>query len=476
MGRRLSGSKSMPLQELSNLLVFPRLKDSAQLKKFDNYVLIYLNKISINDVIHPSQAVFLSLCNGSISTKELKYLMGEIYRLSPEDSAKIVDEYLKRSTPFLDILDGPEESSNPRYDAMHFIYSIDDAALEEQRHQPLQVPIGINLNLSFRCNFRCRYCYQNASSQDGRSLDLVTCKRLIHEAADWGMAHVGLTGGEPTLFDGWISLLEEILKLGLNPIITTNGFIIGRKPEIAKQLKEIGLKEMTVSLDASTPELHHFITQTSNTFSEVIGAINALVDSGIRVVVKSVLTKYNMNNIEDLIDLVVDLGVSEIGISLCEAGSMGSGANEIAQLTSEEMLMIRCRIEAKQKNYQGICNIHPPRDAPLLWNNYGWYPCGGLYMGMIIHPSGNVTICDKLGDNTPFVYGNIYEKSLKEIWGGEEFRRLRDRTVNPHLIDVKCTQCSKLNDCRTGCFVDSFQACGNYFGKHPLCKGPFKHN
>lgn len=457
---------------ISSSSICPQLKDRVQLKKFKDYVLVYDLDPSLNDFIHPSQAVFLSLCTGKYTTQELEYLLSEIYQLSPEESKELVNIYLKKSFPFLDILTEPRSYDSTRYDVRQFIYkSIDE--VEDLKHQPLSVPLGINLNLSLQCNFRCRYCYQTVSYHNYEKLDLEVCLKLIREAAEWGVVYAGLTGGEPTLFNGWMVLLEEILYLGMNPVITSNGVIIGSRSDIANHLKEIGLKEITISLDASTPELHHYITRSYNTFSKVISAISYLANSGIRVLVKCVLTRDNMEDIENLIDLVVKLGVSEIGISHCEAGSYGSEANFIAPLSSKEMAIVYEKVMLKREQYSGICNIHPPRDTSCMLDSNSWYPCGGLYCGMVVLPSGKVSICDKLGEETPFIYGDIYKHSLKNIWESDDLQRLRKQAEDPQVIDTDCSKCTKLKFCRTSCFVESMHFKGNYYAKNPCCSGPF---
>lgn len=470
MENKMSGN--CKVEGISSSPVYPRLRDRVQLKRFDGYAFVYDFRISLNDFIHPSQAVFLSLCTGEYTIKQLEYLISEIYRLSPEESRELVDIYIKKSSPFIDLLTEPNLCDSMRYDVRHFFYNSTDS-LYKAKYLPIPVPIGININLSFHCNFHCRYCYQTGPGHDSEKLELDKCLTLIREAAEWGVAYIGLSGGEPTLFDGWVILLEEILSLGMNPVITTNGVIIGNSPDIADHLKAIGLKEITVSFDASTPELHDYMSHSHNTFSKVTGAISSLANSGIRVLVKCVLTRDNMEDIGNLIDLVVKLGVSEIGISYCEIGASGSEANKISPLSSKEIAMVREKVRLKNEQYSGICDIYPPRDISLMLDLNSRYPCGGLYTGMSIRPSGKVSICDKLGEDTPFIYGDVYKNSLKEIWESNAFRRLHEQTEDACIVDIDCSKCSELKICRTGCFVDSMQIKGSYFAKNPRCSGPF---
>lgn len=329
------------------------------------------------------------------------------------------------------------------------------------------------MNLTFSCNFRCKYCYQVVSGNADGRLDLEKCLALVDEAADWGIVYFGMTGGEPTLFKGWMTLLEYVLSHDLSPVLTSNGTVIGRDPSIAQRLCEIGLEEITISLDASYPELHHEITNSANSFTKVVNAIRYLLEAGIRVAVKHVLTPLNFDNLEDFIDFVVGLGVAEVGISHMESGAIGSNANRIPNITATQLEVARRIVERKSKTYEGKSVIYPPIDTTCTWDENDWYPCGGLYMGMSIFPSGEVTLCDKICDVENFTFGNVFEQNLREIWEGPAFEAILNRSIDKSRIDGDCARCSKLEVCRTGCFVDSYNAFGDYFAKHPNCGGPF---
>ncbi|MCP3056020.1 radical SAM protein, partial [Aurantimonas marianensis] len=62
-----------------------------------------------------------------------------------------------------------------------------------------QPPLGLLAELTHRCPLRCTYC-SNPLKLDTRSseLDTETWKRVFTEAADLGVIHIHLSGGEPT--------------------------------------------------------------------------------------------------------------------------------------------------------------------------------------------------------------------------------------------------------------------------------------
>jgi radical SAM protein with 4Fe4S-binding SPASM domain len=464
----------MPTQEvfMPEAMQSPQLRDGVKFKKNEAYVLIYDFRMALHDLIHPSHAFVLSLCTGEYSFDQIKFLVKETYQLTQEESTEFVDSILLRNQRFLSKTPWVGKTRDVP-DPRHFLYKIDDNEHEPRLGKQLKTPLGVNFSLSMRCNFRCKYCYQLTTPDHSAALDYQRTLDLIEEAADWGVVYVGITGGEPTIYPGWINLLKSVIRHDMTPIFTTNGKIIGMRQGLADELCEFGLKEITVSLDTQIPEIHHAMTQTSNSFPHVVEGIRSLVKTGIRTSVKCVLTADNIHCMEGFIDFVVDLGVKEIGITSMQFGAPGSNANSAEGIKSNQYDQVVEIVSRKKNQYADICEIHPPRDASCQWSQDGWYPCGGLFTGMSIFPSGDVSVCDKLGTVEEFIYGNVYEAGLRQIWEGERFQLLRDHAVDPNFIDADCMGCEKLPICRTSCFVDSYIKLGNYFAKHPNCNGPF---
>ncbi len=453
----------------------PKLKDAIRLKPLEQegYAIIHGHHPSLIRMIHPSEAFFLSLCKGEMSLEELSYIFGQTYRLSTDETKAQTDAIVEANGMFFTQNRAPFKSDIPNIDPGQFIYAGNDQVLASAKSGKWPVPAGLNITVTFNCNFDCSYCYQDLTQTGDSGWDAAKCMDMLDEAADWGVVFFGLTGGEPTIFKGWLEVVERGLQRGMMPSMTSNGTVIGQSPEIARRLADAGMEEITISFDALTVDVHDAITQSKGHLPKVIDAIRYLVDAGIRVVIKSVLTPMTQHQIEDMIDFLVTLGVSEIGISYMETGAIKSGANSLDNVKIDDLKIIRTKVSAKQQQYAHLCTMHPPKDASKKWNKDEWYPCGGINMGMSIFPTGDVTVCDKMHGVKDFTYGNVFESGLKDIWNGPVFKAMRARSIQPDLIDPNCAKCSKLHQCRTSCFVDSYNETGNYFAKDPNCGGPF---
>lgn len=453
---------------------YPRLRSDARLKRLERYAVVHGLHPSHVRNIHPSHALFLSLCSGAHSMGAVVEAFATIYGMSEWDALSTAQGIVKEVGFALELRQSPAPVQElRRADPFQFLYNGDDAFLDMHSAVLLPVPVGLNVTLTFACNFECVYCYQDLSGTGRNRLDLKRALTLADEAADMGVIFFGLTGGEPTLFKGWIDLVDRILAHGMVPVMTSNGTAIGRDPAIARHLRVNGMEKITISLDTADPTLHEQVTQSKSSFALVVNAIRYLLDAGIDVTVKSVLTPLTQPGVGSFIDFVAGLGVREIGINYMEPGAKGSAANKLQNVTPAQLTETRRVVAEKQNQYGRACIIYPPHQAECGDGDSKWYPCGGLYMGMSIFPNGNTSICDKLPKVEEFTYGNIFEQSLRDIWTGVRLAQIRARTVDRSRVDPECVRCAKLEQCRTSCFVESFKATGDYFAKNPHCGGPF---
>ncbi|UIE38407.1 SPASM domain-containing protein [Leptodesmis sichuanensis] len=112
------------------------------------------------------------------------------------------------------------------------------------------------------------------------------------------------------------------------------------------------------------------------------------------------------------------------------------------QVKYKDLVDLRKIVLQKRQEYKEKCEIWPPKD-PKEKHHTGFVPCGGLYNGMSITAKGEVNICDKLVSEEDFIYGDTFKQSLRNIWEGEDFYKLRVKAVDSLVIDPICQQCAK---------------------------------
>ena len=121
----------------------------------------------------------------------------------------------------------------------------------------------LRISLIDRCNFRCQYCLP-----EGEELDYVLQKDLLTQEEllillkevfiPVGFHKFRLTGGEPLLRPGVVSLVKAIAELPETEdlSLTTNGFLLN---ELAQDLYDAGLHRINISLDSLDPDIFNQI-------------------------------------------------------------------------------------------------------------------------------------------------------------------------------------------------------------------------
>ena len=140
----------------------------------------------------------------------------------------------------------------------------------------------LRISVTDRCNFRCRYCIPAAPFKVIEHNSIARYEeilRLVRIGCDIGITKVRITGGEPFVRKGIFSFLRRLSSIPqLEDIsVTTNGSRLNR--EKIKELIDMGIQRLNVSLDTLVPEKFIQITQRDR-FQRVWDNIMAAHDLG----------------------------------------------------------------------------------------------------------------------------------------------------------------------------------------------------
>lgn len=142
----------------------------------------------------------------------------------------------------------------------------------------------LRISVTDRCNYKCVYCRTGNEGALYADLPMADYLRMARVFVGLGITKVRITGGEPLLRAGLREFIADLAKLRtldgerLDLAITTNGHLLA---EMARPLKEAGLKRVTVSMDAVSPEKFARITRVPNGHASVLAGIRAARDSGL---------------------------------------------------------------------------------------------------------------------------------------------------------------------------------------------------
>jgi cyclic pyranopterin phosphate synthase len=175
-----------------------------------------------------------------------------------------------------------------------------DGQLTDRLGRPLR---DLRISVTDRCNFRCVYCMPKhrfgADHQFlGRS-ELLTYEeiaRLGKVFAALGVRKLRLTGGEPLIrrdLEHLVAMLADIP--GVEDIsLTTNASRLTR--EMARTLAAVGLKRITVSLDALDDGTFMAINDVNFPVSKVLDGIDHAAAAGLSPVKVNMVVKKGVND------------------------------------------------------------------------------------------------------------------------------------------------------------------------------------
>jgi len=139
----------------------------------------------------------------------------------------------------------------------------------------------LRISITELCNLRCRYCMPEDGVCKKSHADMMTEDEIItavEAAAALGIRKIRITGGEPLVKKNIVSICRRTAAVeGIEEVcLTTNGILL---PELAKPLKEAGVKRLNLSMDTLDPEKYAYITRIGK-LDAFLAGLDAALDAG----------------------------------------------------------------------------------------------------------------------------------------------------------------------------------------------------
>lgn len=323
-----------------------------------------------------------------------------------------------------------------------------------------KAPIIMQHELTSRCNNNCGFCYNPErclSVFTPRETDKQKNVLVAKNSIEKGIMAVCLTGGEPLLMgEHFFEIMKLYKQTGCYVSINSNGRLINK--EVAKRLADEGLKSALISIHG-TEDLHNFMVG-DNAFQETVDGIKNLIEVGIHVVPNFVTTAKNVDDLKNVGDLMLSLGVK----SMTSTPFLPSWGAE----SHKEFLLYTEHYKKYFESINYIRNLGIKIDStlpipacvlikmfPTEWKNFlevlSPRVCmAGKSFG-VVSPDGYFRSCiqapylEKFGGNVIDAYDDSWKNANK--WAEIE------------LIPEECQKCEVLDvcggGCRTGCMWDN---------------------
>jgi pyrroloquinoline quinone biosynthesis protein E len=330
-------------------------------------------------------------------------------------------------------------------------------------------PIGLLAELTHRCPLRCPYC-SNPLELERRSaeLDTVTWRRVLSEAADLGVLHIHLSGGEPTARADIVEITAHCAKLGLYSNLITSG-VAGALAKL-EPLAEAGLDHVQLSIQAADPANAERIGGLRGAQEQKFAFGRRVVELGLPLTLNAVIHRGNIGEVENIIDLAVELGARRLEIAHTQYYGWAYLNRAALMPDRTEVSRSIAIVEAARQRLAGRLVIDL-----VVPDYYAKYPkaCAGGWGRRLINvtPAGKVLPCHAAETIPGLEFWHVTDHPLGDIWRhSPAFNAFRGTEWMPE----PCRSCDRRELDWGGCRCQALALAGDAAATDPACSlSPF---
>ncbi|TFH44444.1 MAG: radical SAM protein [ANME-2 cluster archaeon] len=312
------------------------------------------------------------------------------------------------------------------------------------------IPYAVQFELTSKCNLSCKHCFM--TDDDSAELSSEEIKGIIDQLVEMGTFFLAFTVGEIFTRDDLFDIVRYANDKGFFMTFMTNATLI--RPEHINEIKKLKPVKFEISLYGATAKTHDHITNVDGSFKRTVTAIEALIESGIEVLIKTPLMNLNIKEADEIAAFVEDLGAAHRmnpGIAPMQNGSLDPLQYDIS---NEDM---KAYLIDHDFDLSYLLDMDP----------LNRFSCKAGKAACCITPGGIVYPCVMM----PIPVGDLHEKSFKEIWHlkpADELNRLRtltsrDLTTCPTCdFTSYCVRCPGVVYLETGDLVGPSQSACRY--------------
>lgn len=340
-------------------------------------------------------------------------------------------------------------------------------------------------NITRRCNLKCIHCY--AQALDHAFPDELTTaegKLLLDDLAAFGCPVVLFSGGEPLMRPDLVELAAYAVEKGMRAVISTNGTLI--TPSVARELKQIGLSYVGISLDGME-EVNDRFRGVKGAFQKALEGISACQDAGIKVGLRFTMNRRNAAEIPAIFDFLESRDIPRVcfyhlvyagrGSKLMHDDLSHDETRRVVDLIIDRTADLHLRGKPKE-----VLTVDNHADGPYV------------YLRMLREGSPRASDVLKLlemneGNNSGrgigcvswdgqvhadqfwrhYSFGNVRERPFSVIWtdlSDPLMARLKDKK---RYVTGRCARCRWLSICGGNFRVRAEAATGDLWAPDPAC-------
>ena len=332
----------------------------------------------------------------------------------------------------------------------------------------LNIPLSVQLDLTYRCNERCVHCYLD--HDDHGEMNTAEIKGLLDQMADAGVFFLTISGGEILMRKDFFEILEHAHARTFSIKLKTNGVLIRKKE--AERIRALGVESVQISVYSHRAEVHDAITKMPGSFRQTIEAVRLLRSAGLHVTMANVLMVQNAQDYSGVRALANELGAQ------CTLDPtitpMMDGDRSILELNVDKAALREVfRDGALVGNVEEFCAPPQGVDEDAL----DMLPCSAGHTACYVSPYGDVYPCVQF----PLPSGNVRRTKFVDIWrDSPQLKEVRSITLRDMPSCSQCTHGATCTRCPGLAYLEgnmrgpSYQDCEKSYARTGIPSENFK--
>jgi len=285
------------------------------------------------------------------------------------------------------------------------------------------------------CNLRCPICPVGTGKMNRpkRAMSLGEFEKIINEVKGYVKKIVLFNLGEPFLNKDFLDMVKYAVSAEMKVKISTNGTLFN-SPDFCKRIVQSGLQHLIISLDGLDQKTLSKYRRGAN-FDNIVRGLKYLIEvkkelGSIlpKIELQFLVMKHNEHQRKAMEGFAKRLGVdiySEKSLDLHSEDDDSDFWEKAKEFLPSDSYFSRYKVSP---NGKVILRGKSPKDCSLI------------YQSAVINSNGDVIPCC-YDIYSKYIMGNVFKKSLREIWKGEKYQSFRKRIKKNKKSIPMCRSC-----------------------------------
>jgi len=313
----------------------------------------------------------------------------------------------------------------------------------------LRYPFKFEIEHTTVCNKRCIHCEHTHWQEKGERLAFEQFKKIIDQFPN--LKWINLTGeGDNFLNPDYMKFIEYMTQRNVSVnFVDEFDFIESEK---AKRLVELGVNCIWISMDGATEETYEKIKVGCN-FDKAIQNIKTLQETKKKLgsplptlCFRFIVTNLNYQEMPRMVELVHSFGDLGEGGRLEFAGLLTFKEIEHLKLNDLPEEIIKETLKRGKELGVEVSFSHLKKEELPSINKCTAWMEPYIMMGGYVLPCCAILMSNKREFLRKNAFGNINEKSFKEIWNSDRYKKFRKMVIQKDAkVPLLCVGCRGYN-------------------------------